>query len=453
MNEEEVNLTSVEQLLSKPRFQAYLDYAKMTLPNAETSIINSKAVDLYRWNKHAAGKLLPILSDVEVVVRNAIDQQLIHWLREQQGREPSDWIDVGSNTPIEQIRNLINGNNPDCKDYLAEARSRARRNEKNWRRNSNVRHPRHNDVANRDDVFAELTLGTWCGVLDRISANDSPSLFDSIMNAFPLVEAAWKQEQQRMPHAQLPGNNSNPRDGYREELSSRLKRIKNIRNRAVHNENLLRVDFPGLAYDILFVLNAIGPESVQWAMPDKGRWLRHEADPKIIFHSDRPTTSQKPRITPITSRRIFRDTAVSLAMRELESHNAQILWRKGFFGPGAPAILTVNQQGRRTLYFVLARIAHIPHANIKIHIDTIRKLTSIAQKENAALGISTVVKIISDEDSSQELYDIRLFDGPLIDEDPVFNQQWISLVGNTTRLFSDSSHVQYLRQSVDSQAI
>ena len=60
----------------------------------------------------------------------------------------------------------------------------------------------------------------------------------------------------------------------RKELVDRLKSVRTIRNRIGHDENLLRVEFAKLRYDMFFILDALGPECPNWAFPDKGEALK-----------------------------------------------------------------------------------------------------------------------------------------------------------------------------------
>ena len=75
--------------------------------------------------------------------------------------------------------------------------------------------------------------------------------------------------------AALPGNDGDPfEDRLRKELVDRLKSVRTIRNRIGHDENLLRVEFAKLRYDMFFILDALGPECPNWAFPDKGEALK-----------------------------------------------------------------------------------------------------------------------------------------------------------------------------------
>lgn len=259
---------AMSRFLSDARFRVYLDYARKTTGIDDETLLTEAAVDLYRWNVTAASTAIGYISFVEVFVRNAIDRQLRLWLAGQRPDRFDDWIDVRRRNPIERIRALINS--PE-RDYLTEAVNTALRRQRQWR--SDQSHPRHGHAITRDDVFSQLTFGTWDGMLSR-SSHD-PDLAHALMGAFPNVEAAWSSEARRMPRVVLPGNDNDPHeDRLRRELIDRLKSIRTIRNRISHDENLLRVEFPKLRHDMYFVLNALGPDCPNWAFPDKAAPLK-----------------------------------------------------------------------------------------------------------------------------------------------------------------------------------
>ena len=230
------------------------------------------------------------VSYIEVLVRNAIDDKLRSWISKQRVTGYDDWIDVYCADPLGRIRHLING---DGSDHLSEAMQDALRKQRQWK--SDATHPRHGDAINRNDVFTQLSFGAWDSMLKR--SDDDQELASVLMSAFPNIEVAWSVEQVRMPHAVLPGNLSDDRQRrLRLELVRRLQRIRKVRNRAGHQENLLRVDFPTLRRDMLFVLSALGPSCLHWALPDRAVRLK-EADPYAVIANFRKTsdTSKKER--------------------------------------------------------------------------------------------------------------------------------------------------------------
>lgn len=267
--------------LGRSRFQAYVDFARNSGIFPATTEVDGIAMELYRWNAEASAVLMRYIPWIEVLVRNAIDEQLRLWLSWQTPQPYDDWIDVADTHPMDRIRALINTAE---KDYLSEARRTALSKKRFWR--SDQSHPRHGDEIDRDDVFAQLTFGTWDGMLSR-AAND-PELARILMGAFPNIENAWESETRRMPNSSLPGNESDSReDRLRRELISRLKGIRVVRNRIGHDENLLRVNFPKIRHDMYFVLNSLGADYPRWAFPDKAELLKRLNPVQVLEQLER----------------------------------------------------------------------------------------------------------------------------------------------------------------------
>lgn len=254
--------------LGQSRFRAYVDFVSGSGVFFMDSEIDEAAMELYRWNAEASAMVMRYIPWIEVLVRNAIDRQLRLWLAQQAPQSCDDWIDVANTRPMDRIRALVN--TPE-KDYLSEARRTALSKKRFWR--SDQFHPRHGDEIGRDDVFAQLTFGTWDGMLSR--AAKDPELAGVLMKAFPNIEDAWESEASRMPNSSLPGTEADAHeDRLRKELISRLKSIRVVRNRIGHDENLLRVNFPKIRHDMYFVLNSLGADYPKWAFPDKAEPLK-----------------------------------------------------------------------------------------------------------------------------------------------------------------------------------
>lgn len=254
--------------LGQSRFRAYADFVRDSGVSFADSEIDEAAMELYRWNAEASAMVMRYIPWIEVLVRNAIDRQLRLWLAQQAPQSCDDWIDVDNTRPMDRIRALVN--TPE-KDYLSEARRTALSKKRFWR--SDQSHPRHGDEIGRDDVFAQLTFGTWDGMLSR--AAKDPELAGVLMKAFPNIEDAWESEASRMPNSSLPGTEADAHeDRLRKELISRLKSVRVVRNRIGHDENLLRVNFPKIRHDMYFVLNSLGADYPKWAFPDKAEPLK-----------------------------------------------------------------------------------------------------------------------------------------------------------------------------------
>lgn len=102
-----------------------------------------------------------------------------------------------------------------------------------------------------------------------------PELAHVLMGAFPNIADAWASELRRMPKGRLPGNDGDPfEDSCARNWWTASNRFVPSRNRIGHDENLLRVEFAKLRYDMFFILDALGPECPNWAFPDKGEALK-----------------------------------------------------------------------------------------------------------------------------------------------------------------------------------
>ena len=218
-----------EQMLSQPRLQPYLDAADNDM---------QRAVELYRWNQRLTGVVLKHSSDVEIAVRNALDAQLVILCHNEFGME--DWIGPESDSTPEEIYGLLRKGIQEARVHaLAESRHRPKD------------HPRYRCAPNRDDVLAQLTFGTWDLLL---GADLASGMQDAIQ------QRLWSQGLCKA----FP--NGRQDDEGRRRIAVRLKRIRKLRNRAAHAENLLRVEPEKRLTDMLSVLSAISKEFSTWSM-------------------------------------------------------------------------------------------------------------------------------------------------------------------------------------------
>lgn len=90
----------IAALLSTPRLTPYLE-----LTNGNVK----EALQLYRWNIELSGALYEAVHVVEVIIRNAVDEQLRTWNSHQRDRATgrshgSDWLLDGDLRPPEPSR-------------------------------------------------------------------------------------------------------------------------------------------------------------------------------------------------------------------------------------------------------------------------------------------------------------------------------------------------------------
>ena len=193
-----MNLPDLERLLSEKRLGSYY---KLFPTDKE------KAVAYYQLNTQISESLYPLLSNFEVILRNAIHNSFkIHFKTE-------DWYSKINYRDLVDQRNVAKGK------ITAS----------------------HNSVTT-DKLVAELTLGFWTSLLNKQYARD---YWKPLMYAFPLLD---KQDKQR------------------DKIAYKLNQIRKFRNRIFHYEPICN-DLDILATNhkyILQVLDWINSDIVTW---------------------------------------------------------------------------------------------------------------------------------------------------------------------------------------------
>ena len=197
--------TAVEHLITSERLSSYLATTRGDL---------GQALELYEWNTHAAGAIVQTAGLVEVIVRNALDREMIGWATRRAGGQT--WFD---SAPLG-----VRGS-----QALADARSRA---------TQNGRVP---EVHGK--VIAELSFGFW-RVL--VASRYHASLWvPALHKAFPLGGVDLRQR--------------------RVHVERLLREIGDARNRAAHHEP---VHERNLAADLRRVIT-LG----SWISHDAEAWI------------------------------------------------------------------------------------------------------------------------------------------------------------------------------------
>jgi hypothetical protein len=181
------------------------------------------ALRLYEWNMVVSAAVLPVISKVEVVVRNALDVQLCAWAR---GQGEASWLDV---VPLE-VRGL---------EEVRSARRKAGR-----RGASTLPDPPHGKVV------AELPLGFWRFLCARryLTSLWVPCLY----RAF----------------AHHPESDLQLR---RTSVERRLASITYLRNRIAHHEPIHHL--------CMEVYLGMAAEAGSWISPAAGEWVATSAEP------------------------------------------------------------------------------------------------------------------------------------------------------------------------------
>ncbi|MCL2780070.1 MAG: hypothetical protein FWD74_01005 [Actinomycetia bacterium] len=186
-------LSAICTSLSTPRLGPYLTAAGGNI---------QAAVRLYEWNVELSGAVYEALHVVEVVLRNALDQQLSAWNANQTDRHSGrphspDWL----TDPSRLIQRLLGAD-------LPRAHTRARQATRAGKPGG--RSPSH------PDLLAQLTFGTWRYLLPDRDAGRQLLWNQALHLAFPHLTIT-------------PG-----------DLVHRIDGIYRHRNRSAHLEPLLR---------------------------------------------------------------------------------------------------------------------------------------------------------------------------------------------------------------------
>lgn len=207
-------------LLTTERLSSYLRSTNRDL---------AQAMRLYEWNIAASTAVLATTGMVEILVRNALDAQLVAWA---QARGEQSWLDTA---PLDQ-RGV---------DDVAKARDRATN--------------RGRDPELHGKVIAELSFGFWRYL---VSQRYHASLWVPVL------------------HRAFPSGGSDIRK-RRREVEPRLVRLTLVRNRAAHHEPIHRRD---LLADLRTAL-----EVVDWVHPVAGAWVAAQSTlEQVVASRPRP---------------------------------------------------------------------------------------------------------------------------------------------------------------------
>ncbi|MCX4231841.1 hypothetical protein [Streptomyces ortus] len=218
--------TSSEQMLiarfSPARMASYLTAAGSP----------REAIKLYRWNVEASAALYEALHIFEIVLRNAIHEEMERW-HQAQGRQGS-WL---TNPPAQLTQR--------SKDDLVRAQTRAQE-------TLAKKHSRAGTVApsaSEGDIVAQLTLGFWRYMLATRYTHDLWR--DALRYAFPELQ------NQRLRDIETP-----------------VIRLHVLRNRIAHLEPVFTRD---LNLDLRSMSTAIGyvcPRTQSWFAATRGQSVK-----------------------------------------------------------------------------------------------------------------------------------------------------------------------------------
>lgn len=210
-----------------------------------------RARELYLWAADLAGALFSTIAFVEVGLRNAMDRKLRAW-NDQQGIDyGEDWALRKGAAPL--LYDLVTHKSLAVAQNFAREQSRLRP----------KTHPRRLAAVTHDDVVSHFMFGTWVYLIKP-----------RVRNRPQQCQQLWHEcLSDAFPHA-------DPSDLGREKLGDQLDRVRKLRNRVAHHENLLSVDIRRRLRDMLGILALIDPKLPDLAMQSNRVRTLVRADPR-----------------------------------------------------------------------------------------------------------------------------------------------------------------------------
>lgn len=242
----------IEVLASSARLAPYLAEARGDL---------RQATRLYVWAAEMGGALHSGVAFVEVAVRNAIDAQLREWNAERHGEAGREW--ALEDRADDALYNLLGRGKLRAARHRAEFEARSRPPE----------HPRHLAAVTHDDVVSQLMFGTWVHLIAPLGTDPATH------------QRLWEEA---LSQAFLGADASAE---SRIKVGKQLQRLRTLRNRVAHHDNLLSVNPQRRLNDMLAILGSIDPELPRLAMArNRVRRLAKE-DPRIAWRAEGGTRS------------------------------------------------------------------------------------------------------------------------------------------------------------------
>lgn len=231
----------IEQHISTPRLQTY---SRLTGTSDLSTLIGA-----YQWNKRVSAAIYPILQCLEVTLRNAV-----HKAATSHFGTP-DWYDPITKLAGNDKFKADIAKNPwkDNQFYRKGVSNNPKRNgRKHWKsHHENMIEQAKKKLANSnktptaDAVIAELMFGFWVG------------LFESQYNDIQTTTRLWPHlDSIVFPHLQ-PANRTHS------QVYSKLKQIKDLRNRLSHHEPIWKHRTVNNAQSSINYLSQITEEMIQ----------------------------------------------------------------------------------------------------------------------------------------------------------------------------------------------
>ena len=194
------------------------------------------ALNLYRWHGELTAAVQTVLGNTEVVLRNAIDQQLQVW-NQAQIPGTNSWL---LQEPAAPLRSLS-----------AAKRREALRRAKAQADSRPIDHHRYGQEVTHNDVLAQIMFGMWRDLLPNHLPGANPRLRANINRARLWNEAL----RHAFPHIE---------DVHGEVTFWRVAHLHRLRNRVSHVEPLLNVDVKTQIQEAFDLVASINPVVADW---------------------------------------------------------------------------------------------------------------------------------------------------------------------------------------------
>lgn len=217
----------------------YLHSARLVPYKQRCGGSDYSALALHTWNTHMAAALHESLSLVEIILRNALDEQVAAWNAQQppeHGATPytRDWL-VNPASPLSTLVTVKTRG--DLKYFAQQSRQKRA-----------PGHPRKHAPIEHNDLLSQTNFGFWNDLLPHKHGNRDKKL---------LAARLWDEGVK----AAFPNLKNDP-SGY--ATADRVRRLRALRNRVAHMENLLDADIDARYRDALQLLTSIDPSLHSW---------------------------------------------------------------------------------------------------------------------------------------------------------------------------------------------
>lgn len=212
-----------------------LGAARMAPYLSATGGNKKRALALYRWSVELGASVQETLGITEVLIRNAMNEQLQEWNRRETGN--SSWL---LEAPASPLRSLTRRKREDA---VRRARKSARK--------RSVQHPRHGVEVTHDDALANTMFGMWKDILPNHAPDADPGKREN-ENRVRMWEEALEAA---FPYVSDPTG---------EKTYWRVAHLHLLRNRVSHMDSLLNVDVLDVVGDAFLLVGSINPVLEQW---------------------------------------------------------------------------------------------------------------------------------------------------------------------------------------------